>query len=144
MNHRHLRWSISNIVHTIIGRVRIEFQNRIFIYVFSGFDMGNHFCEFTFDYQSATEWPFYKVHFTKYPNGKQQRNFLRSYANAILSNQDQSSADEIAIDRDELVEQLMKEANYFALASHFFWTLWAINMAISTTIPSGYMVNQSR
>lgn len=131
-------------MHTIIGRVRIEFQNRIFIYVFSGFDMGNHFCEFTFDYQSATEWPFYKVHFTKYPNGKQQRNFLRSYANAILSNQDQSSADEIAIDRDELVEQLMKEANYFALASHFFWTLWAINMAISTTIPFGYMVNQSR
>ena len=34
----------------------------------------------------------------------------------------------------------MREANYFSLASHFFWTLWAINMAKSTTITFGYMV----
>jgi hypothetical protein len=33
----------------------------------------------------------------------------------------------------------MKEANYFTLASHFFWTLWAINMATSTSIKFGYM-----
>jgi hypothetical protein len=34
----------------------------------------------------------------------------------------------------------MKEANYFALASNFFWTLWAIHMATSTAIKFGYMV----
>ncbi len=34
----------------------------------------------------------------------------------------------------------MKEANYFALAANFFWTLWAIHMATSTAIKFGYMV----
>jgi hypothetical protein len=42
--------------------------------------------------------------------------------------------------REELLNQLMKEANYFTLASHFFWTLWAIHMATSTAIKFGYMV----
>jgi hypothetical protein len=46
------------------------------------------------------------------------------------------------INREELINHLMKEANYYALASHFFWTLWAINMATSTAIKFGYMVGK--
>jgi thiamine kinase-like enzyme len=44
---------------------------------FSGFDIGNHFCEFMFDYQSAKEWPFFKVDFNLYPNEIQQVNSLK-------------------------------------------------------------------
>ncbi len=47
------------------------------------------------------------------------------------------------IDREELMNHLMKEANYYALASHLFWTLWAINMATSTAIKFGYMVGKN-
>ena len=39
---------------------------------FSGFDIGNHFCEFMFDYKRATEWPFYLADFTFYPDENQQ------------------------------------------------------------------------
>ena len=52
----------------------------------------------------------------------------------------ENSAEPSATDRDELARQIMKEANYYALASNFFWALWAINMATSTTISFGYMV----
>ncbi|UJR26662.1 hypothetical protein I4U23_007979 [Adineta vaga] len=96
-------------------------------YNYRGFDIGNHFCEFMFDYKTATEWPFYKVDFTLYPNETQQLNFISSYIKSCNS------------DDNTLAQKIMKEANYFALASHFMWTLWAINMAISTSIKFGYM-----
>jgi len=78
-------------------------------------------------------------------------NFLTSYADTVIGSQDKSldSMNEVTIDlhingidfhRNELAREIMKEANYFALASHFFWTLWSINMATSTTIKFGYMV----
>ncbi len=78
-------------------------------------------------------------------------NFLTSYADTVIASQDKSldSMNEVTIDlhingidfhRNELAREIMKEANYFALASHFFWTLWSINMATSTTIKFGYMV----
>lgn len=78
-------------------------------------------------------------------------NFLTSYADTVIASQDKSldSMNEVTTDlhsngidfhRNELAREIMKEANYFALASHFFWTLWAINMATSTTIKFGYMV----
>jgi hypothetical protein len=86
-----------------------------------------------FDYASLKEWPFFKFDFTLYPNKNQQINFLSSYVDA----QDQSEAN---IDRETLINQIMKEANYFALAANFFWTLWAIHMATSTAIKFGYMV----
>lgn len=42
-------------------------------------------------------------------------------------------------DLDE--EKLLKEANYFALASHLFWALWAICQAASTKITFDYLVS---
>jgi hypothetical protein len=89
-----------------------------------------------FDYISSKEWPFFKVDFTLYPNKDQQINFLSSYIDAQIQSENNS------INREELINQIMKEANYFALASNFFWTLWAINMATSTAIKFGYMVGK--
>ncbi|CAF3095413.1 unnamed protein product [Rotaria sp. Silwood2] len=119
-------------------------------YNYRGFDIGNHFCEFMFDYKSSKEWPFFNVDFSSYPNKIQQINFLSSYVDVIISTQNQSVCQTNGItneavssinntNREELINQLIKEANYFALASHFFWTLWSINMATSTAIKFGYM-----
>ncbi|CAF2046487.1 unnamed protein product [Rotaria magnacalcarata] len=112
-------------------------------YNYRGFDIGNHFCEFMFDYKSSKAWPFFNLDFTLYPNKIQQINFLSSYADAIISSANEKT-NEASLstnnnNREELINQLMKEANYFALASHFFWTLWSINMATSTAIKFGYM-----
>jgi hypothetical protein len=59
-------------------------------------------------------------------------------ANGIHDNG--TSTTENRIYREELINQIMKEANYYSLASHLFWTLWAINMAATTEIKFGYMV----
>ena len=104
------------------------------VFSFSGYDIGNHFCEFMFDYVSSKEWPFFLADFTLYPNLDQQRHFLSAYIDA-------QSANENNLNREDLIHHLIKEANYFALASNFFWTLWAINMATSTAIKFGYMVS---
>ncbi|CAF0767726.1 unnamed protein product [Adineta ricciae] len=114
-------------------------------YNYRGYDIGNHFCEFMFDYASSKEWPRFKVNFTDYPNREQQRTFISAYIDATLALQDQSvpcpidSPQEKDSSREELINQIMKEANYYALASNFFWTLWAIHMATSTAIKFGYM-----
>jgi hypothetical protein len=78
-------------------------------------------------------------------------NFLTSYVDALIENQDKSidsingmsndsHSNGIGFQQNELTRQIMNEANYYALASHFFWALWAIQMATSTAIKFGYMV----
>ena len=70
LNQKALLLLILNIVRIITGKknvLNIKIKN-----VFSGFDIGNHFCEFMLDYKSATEWPFFKIDFTQYPNENQQ------------------------------------------------------------------------
>ena len=78
-------------------------------------------------------------------------NFIRSYLDAFIQNDatallapSGSGNDGTGLDQIELARQVMREANYFALASHFMWTVWAINMAVSTTIKFGYMVSNSK
>lgn len=41
-------------------------------YNYRGFDIGNHFCEWVYDY-TYEEWPFYKARPTDYPTREQQR-----------------------------------------------------------------------
>ena len=68
-------------------------------------------------------------------------NFIMSYIDALVVSQEKSTNGMTNdFDRHELAQQIMKEANYFALASHFLWTLWSINMAAKTAIQFGYMV----
>lgn len=62
-------------------------------------------------------------------------NFLRSYVKTLHPDIDSS-------EEEQLARQVMKEANFYALASNFFWTLWSIHMAISTSIQFGYMVSR--
>lgn len=75
-----------------------------------------------------------------------QMTFIRSYIDALVHNDNKMlrGAHATGLDRDELARQVMREANYFALASHFMWAVWAIYMAVSTTIKFGYMVRNSK
>ncbi|XP_068131973.1 choline/ethanolamine kinase isoform X2 [Hyperolius riggenbachi] len=47
-------------------------------YNYRGFDIGNHFCEWVYNYQHD-EWPFYKAELSNYPTREQQLHFFRSY-----------------------------------------------------------------
>ena len=97
-------------------------------YNYRGFDLGNHFCERMFDY-SNPEWPHYYSYMDEYPGEADKRFFIREY---IKYSKNQS------IESTE--EQLIKEADCFALASHLLWTLWSINNARTSKIHFGYWV----
>lgn len=82
-----------------------------------------------FDY-SQSSWPFFKTNVENYPSREQQLLFIRQYLAAC------GDDDDIDLNKEEA---MLVEVNRFALASHFFWGLWAIIQAKISTIEFGYL-----
>ncbi|XP_010341678.1 choline/ethanolamine kinase isoform X1 [Saimiri boliviensis] len=102
-------------------------------YNYRGFDIGNHFCEWVYDY-THEEWPFYKARPTDYPTQGQQLHFIRHYLAEAKKGETLSQEEQRKLEEDLLVE-----VNRYALASHFFWGLWSILQASMSTIEFGYL-----
>ncbi|KAM4553208.1 choline kinase alpha [Fundulus diaphanus] len=103
-------------------------------YNYRGFDIGNHFCEWMYDY-NCDEFPFFKVDAQNYPSKAQQLHFIESY----LRESDQGFGNLSEEHQMKLKEELYVEVNRFSLASHFFWGLWSIIQARLSTIEFGYL-----
>ncbi|KAJ8252511.1 hypothetical protein COCON_G00218230 [Conger conger] len=103
-------------------------------YNYRGFDIGNHFCEWMYDYTHET-FPFFKASPENYPTKAQQLHFISSY----LAEYDGGFQILSEGDQVKLKEQILLEVNRFALASHFFWGLWSIVQARISAIEFGYM-----
>lgn len=101
-------------------------------YNYRGFDFGNHFCEWVYNY-TYDQWPFYKATPENYPSREQQLHFIRSYL------AEQGTTCEPTTDQAQVEEDLIIEANRYALASHFLWGLWSIIQAKISKIEFGYM-----
>uniref|UniRef100_A0A3Q3XHB6 Ethanolamine kinase n=1 Tax=Mola mola TaxID=94237 RepID=A0A3Q3XHB6_MOLML len=103
-------------------------------YNYRGFDIGNYFCEWMYDY-NCDVFPFFKVNAQAYPSKAQQLHFIERYLREsdpgfdILSEEDQM----------KVKEGLYIEVNRFSLASHLFWGLWSIIQARLSTIKFGYL-----
>uniref|UniRef100_A0A673JM47 ethanolamine kinase n=1 Tax=Sinocyclocheilus rhinocerous TaxID=307959 RepID=A0A673JM47_9TELE len=81
-------------------------------YNYRGFDIGNFFCEWAYDY-TFDKFPFFITNTKNYPTKAQQVCKM-----TFLAHLDQVQ---------------------FALASHFFWGLWSVIQAKISTIEFGYM-----
>ncbi|XP_041110580.1 choline kinase alpha-like isoform X2 [Polyodon spathula] len=103
-------------------------------YNYRGFDIGNHFCEWIYDY-TYNQWPFFKATLENYPSREQQLHFLRHYLSEFSGIKGDVEHD----DRAKIEEEMIIETNRFALASHFLWGLWSIIQAKLSTIEFGYM-----
>ncbi|KAI0228864.1 hypothetical protein LSAT2_020647 [Lamellibrachia satsuma] len=103
-------------------------------YNFRGFDIGNHFCEWCYDY-SVKEPPYYSASLSKYPTRDQQLLFVRAY----LEEKEEKEGKESEEEQKEEEEQLLLELNAFALASHFLWGLWSAVQAQISDIKFGYL-----
>ncbi|XP_023590279.1 choline/ethanolamine kinase isoform X1 [Trichechus manatus latirostris] len=102
-------------------------------YNYRGFDIGNHFCEWVYDY-THEEWPFYTARPADYPTRGQQLHFIRHYLAEIRKDKTPSPEEQRKLEEDLLVE-----VNRYALASHFFWGLWSILQSSMSTIEFGYL-----
>uniref|UniRef100_A0A665UQM4 Ethanolamine kinase n=1 Tax=Echeneis naucrates TaxID=173247 RepID=A0A665UQM4_ECHNA len=101
-------------------------------YNYRGFDFGNHFCEWMYDY-TYDQWPFYKATPENYPTREQQLHFIRNYLSEDRRHTDATT------DQTQIEEDMIIEANRYALASHFLWGLWSIIQAKISKIEFGYM-----
>ncbi|KAM5186937.1 choline kinase alpha isoform 2-T2 [Callospermophilus lateralis] len=122
------------------GRENSEKQKLMLIdfeyssYNYRGFDIGNHFCEWMYDY-SYEKYPFFTANILKYPTRKQQLHFISSYLTTFQNDFENLSSEE----KSAIEEDVLLEVNRFALASHFFWGLWSIVQAKISAIEFGYM-----
>ncbi|XP_075898977.1 choline kinase alpha isoform X1 [Nelusetta ayraudi] len=103
-------------------------------YNFRGFDVGNHFCEWMYDY-NCEEFPFFKVNTQAYPSKAQQLHFIESYLRESNPEFDNLNDE----DQMKMKEKMYVEVNRFSLASHFFWGLWSLIQARLSTIKFGYL-----
>jgi ethanolamine kinase len=104
-------------------------------YNYAGFDMGNHFCEHAgFDFD-LDKW---------YPNDGVAREFLQAYVARRMPDAvtavaaEFEGADTVACEAAFWAEGV-RVANMFALASHFFWGLWAVIQAKHSPIDFDFM-----
>ncbi|CAG8652763.1 1994_t:CDS:2 [Acaulospora morrowiae] len=99
-------------------------------YNYRGFDIGNHFCEWSYDYNGPEPHVFHRDWF---PTEDKQYNFLSAYLEA----QDQELG--LVTTRDQLTLQRMRvECNAFSLASHVLWGVWGIIQAAQSEISFDY------
>ncbi|XP_071590424.1 LOW QUALITY PROTEIN: choline/ethanolamine kinase [Heliangelus exortis] len=103
-------------------------------YNYRGFDIGNHFCEWVYNYTHGS-WPFFKASPENFPSRQQQLHFIRHY----LWGNGGHCGDTTPEEQTRIEEEMLTEINRFALASHFFWGLWSILQAKISTIRFGYL-----
>lgn len=89
-------------------------------YNYRGFDLANHFLEWTFDYTNSAA-PYYHHRPEQYPTREQQDKFIAVYlARTTADFEDGQTASATEID------EVRREVQCLTLASHLFWSLWAI------------------
>ncbi|KAJ6648164.1 Choline kinase A2 [Pseudolycoriella hygida] len=100
-------------------------------YNYRGFDLANHFLEWTLDYR-CNEYPFFYHKKERYPTVEQQERFITSYLVELASGTQnyRPSITEI--------EELKEEIKCFTLVSHFLWSLWSI-VNVHQEIEFGYL-----
>ncbi|KAK3818856.1 MAG: kinase-like domain-containing protein [Benniella sp.] len=107
-------------------------------YSYRAFDIANHF----------NEWAGFECEYENYPNREAQLTWLRSYlevynartsaASGVEGGSPPSDGGEDSVSEAEL-ERLYREVNKFALASHFYWGVWALVQAQLSDIDFDYM-----
>ena len=97
-----------------------------------GFDIANHFCEWTYDYHS--EQPA-SMDLSQYPTYEEQIRFLNAYLET-KSKHDNPDISGKAV----TAECLQKEAAMWLMASHLSWGLWGLIQASQSEIDFDYFL----
>lgn len=87
-------------------------------YNYRGFDIANHFLEWTFDY-TKPDGPFYYHKPEQFPTAEQEDKFIAVYLA-------KSNCCDEAVPSDEDIAEVRREVRCFTLASHLFWSFWSI------------------
>ncbi|XP_059615570.1 ethanolamine kinase [Phlebotomus argentipes] len=107
---------LGNVIYTESAQKVTFIDYEYAAYNFQAFDIGNHFTEFA---------GIDEIDYSRYPSRDLQMQWLRVYLETFMHPQNVSDTD---------LERLYVQVNQFALASHLFWTVWALIQAEHSTI----------
>jgi len=99
----------------LLNFIDYEYAN----YNHRGFDIANHFCE----------WTGFELDHSKFPSKDQQLQFYQAYLKESAG----------AEPTDQQLHALYVEVNKFVLCSHMFWSVWALVQAHISTIQFDYL-----
>lgn len=88
-------------------------------YNYRGFDLANHFIEWTLDYTNP-QFPFFFHNKEQYPTKEQRQDFISAYLR-----KDNEDIVNYAPSCEE-IESVEEEVRIFSMASHLFWSLWSV------------------
>ncbi|XP_030243846.1 choline/ethanolamine kinase isoform X3 [Drosophila navojoa] len=98
-------------------------------YNYRGFDLANHFIEWTFDYTNP-QFPYFHHYKHQYATVHQRRDFIVNY----LKKYHDDEHYEPHVDELDAVDA---EIQLFTMLSHLFWSLWSV-VNVTSAIEFGY------
>lgn len=101
-------------------------------YNYRGFDLANHFIEWTFDYTNP-QFPYFYHNKEQYSTTQQRRDFIVNYLKKYHDDEHYEPTE------DEL-DQVDEEIRLFTMLSHLFWSLWSV-VNVTSAIEFGYWVS---
>lgn len=101
-------------------------------YNYRGFDLANHFIEWTFDYTNP-QFPYFYHNKKQYSTTQQRRDFIVNYLKKFHD-------DEHYEPTVEELDQVDEEIRLFTMLSHLFWSLWSV-VNVTSAIEFGYWVS---
>ncbi|XP_060665274.1 choline/ethanolamine kinase isoform X1 [Drosophila nasuta] len=98
-------------------------------YNYRGFDLANHFIEWTFDYTNPQFPYFYHIQ-QQYSTAAQRRDFIYTYLRKFHE-------DELYEPTTSDLNMIETEIQLFTMLSHLFWSLWSV-VNVTSAIQFGY------
>ncbi|XP_032293509.1 choline/ethanolamine kinase isoform X3 [Drosophila virilis] len=98
-------------------------------YNYRGFDLANHFIEWTFDYTNP-QFPYFHHYKEQYATAQQRRDFIVNYLKKYHD-------DEHYEPNVEELDTVDAEIRLFTMLSHLFWSLWSV-VNVTSAIEFGY------
>ncbi|XP_062513033.1 choline/ethanolamine kinase-like isoform X3 [Corticium candelabrum] len=95
-----------------------------------GFDIANHFCEWSLDY-TISDPPYFALEPSDFPSQAQQLHFIHTYLDEISKHRSIG-------DRCREEQAVLKEVEQFVPLSHFVWAVWGLYQARSSDIEFDY------
>ncbi|XGW27318.1 hypothetical protein V3C99_007710, partial [Haemonchus contortus] len=111
-------------------------------YNYRGFDLGNHFCEYAYDY-NCDKPPYYKVYDDMFDVVYERKSFCEAYLDEVYKMRDSGNnphfpSDLVTGDREADLERLITESTLFMAVANMYWTCWAFVNAEDSVIPFDY------
>ncbi|XP_054280385.1 choline/ethanolamine kinase-like [Macrosteles quadrilineatus] len=89
-------------------------------YNWRGFDMANHFLEWMYDYKNDSHPYFWARPVERHATKDQKERFVNAYLETLKNSPGYKEKPE------DTVENIMKEIEFYTLASHLFWAFWSV------------------